>query len=87
MTAMREGLGPVLRSGPVDPRVAEALLVLAETSVKVAGLIARSPLTGGAEIVETENASGDAPKALDLRAQDLYVDALRGTALAALASE
>ncbi len=87
MTATREALGPVLRAGPVDPRVAEALLVLAETAVKVAGLIARSPLTGGAEIVETANASGDAPKALDLRAQDLYVDALRGTALAALASE
>ena len=79
-------LGGVLASAQAP--LADALLVLTETAVKVAGLIARSPLTGGAEVVSgEENASGDAPKALDLRAQDLYVDALRGTAIAGLASE
>ena len=79
MTTLARALGP----GPL----AEAILVLADTAVKVAGLIARSPLTGGAEVASDTNASGDAPKALDLRAQDLYVDALRATAIAGLASE
>jgi len=79
-----ETLASVLAGHPL----AEPIWVLAKTSMKVAGLIARSPITGGAEIAESAaNASGDAPKALDLRAQDLYVAALRGSGISGLASE
>ncbi|MEK9663257.1 MAG: class 1 fructose-bisphosphatase [Candidatus Nanopelagicales bacterium] len=81
---MSDTLATVLAGHPL----AEPLRVLAKTTVKVAGLIARSPITGGAEIADAgANASGDAPKALDLRAEDLYVAALRGTGICGLASE
>lgn len=77
-------LTEVLRGMPL----AEPLRALAETSVHVAELIARSPVTGGAEVVAGDsNASGDATKALDLIAQDLYVEALRGTGISGIASE
>lgn len=78
-----ETLRDVLGTGPL----AAVVSALADTSTTVAGLIARSPVTGGAAVVQAENASGDAPKALDLRAQDLYEAALRGTGVCALASE
>jgi len=81
---MADTLSAVLAGSPV----AEPLRVLAKTSAKVAGLIARSPLTGGAEVVAGDaNASGDSTKALDLRAQDLYVAALRGSGISGIGSE
>lgn len=67
--------------------LAEAVEAVAAAAVQVAELIGQGPLAGALAAVVGENADGDAQKALDLRANDLFLAALRDTPVAAFASE
>lgn len=63
------------------------VLALAEAGQAIAGLLAAGPLAGHLAAERGDNASGETPKELDLRAHDLVRTALAGAPAAALLSE
>jgi len=67
--------------------VRRTVLTIAATSARVAGLIARGPLEGALDQVVGDNADGDAQKELDVRADALFTEALRGAPVAVVGSE
>jgi len=67
--------------------VGETVEAIAGAAVEVAELIGQGPLAGALATVVGENADGDAQKALDVRANDLFLDTMRGTPVAIFASE
>jgi len=86
-----QGLGRHLEewSGDDSARaaIAETVARLAETSVRVSDLIAQGPLAGALHAVVGGNVGGDEQKELDLRANDLFVDALKSAPVAVFGSE
>jgi fructose-1,6-bisphosphatase I len=73
-----------------DPRrmdVARTVEAIAETAARVSVLIARGPLAGALGAVVGDNADGDAQKELDVRADEMFVEALRGAPVAVYGSE
>jgi fructose-1,6-bisphosphatase I len=79
-----------VRSGgdPHSAAVARAMVGMAEAAVSLSTLIAAPPLSGrlGAA-AGSANSAGDGQKQLDLVAEDLFADALRGAGIAAYLSE
>ncbi len=67
--------------------VAAVVRAIARTAIEVAALIARGPLAGELGKIVGDNADGDAQKALDLQANDLFLAALRQAPVALFASE
>jgi fructose-1,6-bisphosphatase I len=67
--------------------VATTIEALAGTAGDVADLIARGPLAGALSAVVGGNAGGDEQKELDVRANEMFIAALRGCPVAAYASE
>jgi fructose-1,6-bisphosphatase I len=77
-----------LNSARIRPDLAAAMTALAEAAAELSGLIAQGSLAGDlAAEREATNASGDGQKELDLVAHRLFVDRLRGTGVALVASE
>jgi fructose-1,6-bisphosphatase I len=67
--------------------VATTVRSIAGTAVTVSDLIARGPLAGALGAVVGGNAGGDAQKELDVRANDLFIEALRDGPVAVFGSE
>ncbi len=67
--------------------VAETVAALARASVELAELVAEGPLAGELGRVVGASDDGDGQKALDVRANDLFLDHLRAAPVAAVASE
>lgn len=67
--------------------VAATVRAIADAAAAVSELIARGPLAGALEAVVGANADGDAQKQLDVRANDLFIAALREAPVAVLGSE
>lgn len=67
--------------------VASTVLALAETAVGLAALIARGPLGGALGAVLCDERYGDSQKELDVRSNEMFVEALRRAPVAALGSE
>ena len=67
--------------------VAAVLRAIARAAIEVTALIARGPLAGDLGMVVGDNADGDAQKALDVQANDLFLAALRQAPVALFASE
>lgn len=67
--------------------VAEVVRAVSRAAISVAALIAQGPLAGQFGTVVGDNADGDAQKELDLRANDLFLDAMRKAPVAVFGSE
>jgi fructose-1,6-bisphosphatase I len=67
--------------------VANVVARMAEAAITLADLCARGALAGPMAAVLGRNAGGDEQKALDLRAHEIFLDALKDAPVAALASE
>lgn len=67
--------------------VAQTVQAIAEVSVEVSELIADGDLAGALDRAVGENADGDTQKELDMRANDLFIAALRLAPVAVLGSE
>jgi fructose-1,6-bisphosphatase I len=73
-----------------DPRrmdVAQVVQAIASTAATVSVLIGRGPLAGAMGAVVGDNADGDAQKELDVRADEMFTTALKGTPVAVYGSE
>jgi len=69
------------------PALAETIIGIAAAAAAVAELVAQGPLAGALGAVLGSNADGDAQKALDVRANEMFLDALRLAPVAVFASE
>jgi len=67
--------------------VAATLAVIGEVAAELADLIGRGPLAGPLSTIVGDNFSGDAQKALDVRAHEMFVAALRQAPVAFVGSE
>lgn len=67
--------------------VAETVCAIAGVCAELSGIIASGPLAGNLADVVGDNADGDAQKELDVRAHDLFVQALRAAPVAVMGSE
>jgi fructose-1,6-bisphosphatase I len=67
--------------------VAKTIIVLANTCLAIADLIARGPLAGDLAAHHAIGINGDVQKELDVRANELLVAGLSGAPVAAVASE
>jgi fructose-1,6-bisphosphatase I len=67
--------------------VAEVVQAIADTAVTLAEIIAQGPLAGALGAVVGGNVDGDAQKALDVRANDLFLEAMRNAPVAVFGSE
>src|SRR5690349_7950987 len=74
-------------SEPERVDVAATVGAIAATAARLADEIALGPLGGAVSAVVGRNADGDAQQALDLRADAMFLDALRAAPVAACASE
>ncbi len=75
------------RADATSDAVASVVARLAEAAISLADLAAQGPLAGPMAAVLGRNGGGDEQKALDLVAHELFLNALKGTPVAALASE
>ncbi len=64
--------------------ISQTLLILAQSGRDIAKIIARGPLEGAMGQVVGDNADGDAQKALDIRANDMIIDALKPNGIVAI---
>ncbi len=67
--------------------VAEVVQAIADSAVTLGEIIAQGPLAGALGAVVGGNVDGDAQKALDVRANDLFLEALRHAPVAVFGSE
>lgn len=67
--------------------IAEVVQAIADTAVTLSEIIAQGPLAGALGAVVGDNVDGDAQKALDVRANDLFLEALRHAPVAVFGSE
>ncbi len=74
-------------ANPSATPVADIVERMAATGIRLARLIAGSPLHGGAERSSRTNASGDDQKQLDVLAEEIFVAALAGCGVAVIGSE
>lgn len=83
MTTLQQHLAT--RSNRAD--VAGTVLAIAAGAAELAALIAHGPLAGDLGRVIGPSTDGDGQKALDRHAGDLFINQMRGTLVAAIASE
>ena len=62
----------------------QTMRVLAQTGRQISRIIARGPLEGAMGAVVGDNADGDAQKALDIRANDMIIEALKPDGVVAI---
>jgi len=67
--------------------VAAAVQAIAATSARVSEIIARGSLEGHLGAIVGDNVDGDAQKALDVRADEMFIEALKGGPVAIYGSE
>ncbi len=67
--------------------IAKTVLSVAGASITVASLIARGPLAGQLAQIVGDNADGDAQKELDVRANEIFLEALGHAPVAVIGSE
>jgi fructose-1,6-bisphosphatase I len=67
--------------------LAQIILSIAAVSLALRDLISAGPLIGGLADIRCEGVAGDPQKELDVRANDLILEALAGTPVAVVASE
>ncbi len=67
--------------------VAQTVQAIATVSLEVSGIIAEGDIETALDQTVGENADGDTQKALDVRANELFTEALRSTPVAVLGSE
>ncbi len=87
MTLLHEHLAAWSGAGDDRGPVAETVATIASAAARLATVIAQGPLAGDLGRVVGPSADGDGQKALDRYASELFVDQLRGSAVAAVASE
>ena len=75
-------------SAHAPPHLARVIMAIAQASIEIAGIIRNGPLEGalGASL-EAANEDGDIQRALDVQADDCFINALRGAGVAAVLSE
>jgi len=67
--------------------VAAAVQAIAATSARVSEIIAQGTLEGHLGAIVGDNVDGDAQKALDVRADELFIEALKASPVAVYGSE
>ena len=67
--------------------VAETVKAIARTGQAISRLVSRGQLAGNLGATRAHNGSGDAQKELDVLANDLLVEGLKGAPVASVASE
>ncbi|NIA68537.1 class 1 fructose-bisphosphatase [Pelagibius litoralis] len=72
---------------PERRAIVQTVEALAGAAIQLATLIGQGALAGALAAVVGENSDGDAQKALDIRADELFLAALRATPVAVFASE
>jgi fructose-1,6-bisphosphatase I len=72
---------------PLRMAIARTTRAIAETAATVSQLIAQGPLAGPMGAVVGDNADGDAQAHLDVRANELFIEALRHEPVAVFGSE
>lgn len=77
----------ILQGQDIDPALADILMRIAGAAARLSEIIARGGLDGALDHATGENADGDQQKALDVIADDMFRDALAGSAVRHLASE
>lgn len=75
------------KSGPGRSDIAVAVIHLGEACRQIASLIAKGPLAGSLGSETGKQSGVDPQKEVDVRANDLIINALKGTPVATLASE
>ncbi|MEQ1695647.1 MAG: class 1 fructose-bisphosphatase [Hyphomicrobiaceae bacterium] len=72
---------------PQKTATAQALIAICQGAIEIARLISMGRLAGNLGAARGGNTQGDVQKELDVRSNDILIEALRGTPVAALASE
>ncbi len=80
-------LAAFARGDAICGAVADVVARIAAGAIALADLTAQGTLAGPMAAVLRRSAGGDEQKALDLRAHEIFLDALQGAPVAALASE
>jgi fructose-1,6-bisphosphatase I len=90
-TTLDDHLHAFAKGGAIAAALADTIARIAGGAIALADLVGQGALAGPMAAVLGRNAGGDEQKTLDLRAHDIFLDALRGGPLAApvaaLASE
>jgi fructose-1,6-bisphosphatase I len=87
MTMLREHLSAWCATGTNREAIAETIAAIAGGAARLETIIAQGPLAGDVGRIIGPSADGDGQKALDRHASELFVEQLRNTAVAAVASE
>ena len=87
MLSLAEYLDSWAGSDSTRLAVAQTVQAIAAVSIEVAAIIAEGELEGALDETVGENTDGDAQKALDVRANELFIDALKKAPVAVLGSE
>lgn len=87
MTQLPEHLRAWAGASTGRQAIAETVAALARASAELAEIVAEGPLAGELGRVVGASEDGDGQKALDVRANDLFLDHLRAAPVAAVASE
>jgi len=87
VTTLRQHLEPWAGASDGRQAVVATVLALADASAELAGVIAQGPLAGDLGAVLGESRDGDGQKALDVRADAMFLAHLRRAPVAAIVSE
>ncbi len=87
MTTLHEHLGTWSSGRPDRDAVVETVSAIVAAAARLSTIIAHGPLAGDVARIIGPSADGDGQKALDRHASEVFVDYLRGTEVAAVASE
>ncbi len=84
--SLREYLAALDATSSAAPGLGDALMAIARGSMELEAVISSPEGAGQADIVG-ENTDGDQQKALDVQAHEIFLDALKGSSIAVIASE
>ncbi len=87
LRTLNEYLEGMAGADPERVDIAATIGALSAAALRLSELIARGPLAGALAAVVGDNAAGDDQKELDVRANQLFLDALRNAPVAVAASE
>lgn len=87
MTDLRAYLEKWSAGDAARTQISNTIEILAEAGRDISAIIARGPLEGAMGAIVGGNADGDQQKALDLRANDLIIEKLKGGAVSVIGSE
>ena len=87
MISLRAYLDHWASAGPERPAIAATLNALADGAAELAAIIAEGPLAGDLGEVVGDSRDGDGQKALDRRADTLFLERLRAAPVRTVVSE